>query len=374
MTNERPGGAAIDPLLDQAPCGFLSFDAHGTITLVNATLADWLGVPAASLQGQPLNTMLTRACAIFFQTHVIPMTTLHGATQELFLTLRARDSEELSVFANLVRRERGGQVTTDAVLMRFRERQRYEAELLRMKQAAESARREAEDASRAKSAFLAMLSHELRTPLNAIAGYTQLLALGVRGAVTEAQQTDLTRMQNSQRHLLAIINDVLTFAKSDSGSIDYDRIAVPLVPLLRGAEELTAPLFTTKGIAFALEASPLVVVADPDRVSQILLNLLSNAAKFTDRGGRVTMRAEAVSADEARIVVTDTGCGMPPDRIESAFAPFTQLDRRLNHPVEGVGLGLAIARDFARAMGGDLTATSEPGVGSSFALTLPRSG
>jgi signal transduction histidine kinase len=237
---------------------------------------------------------------------------------------------------------------------------------------AEVARKEAERASRAKSDFLAVMSHELRTPLNAIAGYTQLLELGVYGDLTDAQRNALTRIARSQTHLLTLINDVLNFAKIDAGQMHYDIAAVSLHYVLDGLEAFIAPQLQAKQLTFTqTPCSPaLTVRGDAEKLRQIVLNLLTNAIKFTPAGGVVALECEATGT-VAHVRVRDSGVGIPADRIEAIFEPFVQGERALNKPNEGVGLGLAIARDLARGMGGSLAAESAVGEGSVFTLTLP---
>ncbi|HET7456019.1 MAG TPA: PAS domain S-box protein [Gemmatimonadaceae bacterium] len=240
--------------------------------------------------------------------------------------------------------------------------------------AAEAARAEAEAANLAKTQFLAVMSHELRTPLNAIGGYAELLDMGLRGPVTDEQREDLARIQRSQRHLLALVNDVLNFARVDSGAVQYDLEPVSLAAALSGLESMVAPQMAAKGLAYVYDAPPptLRVRADAEKLPQIVLNLLSNAIKFTPSGGRVTVRC-AEDDGVVRIAVADTGRGIPAEQLGPIFEPFVQVDRGLTRTSEGTGLGLAISRDLARAMGGDLTVESALGAGSTFTLTLPRS-
>ena len=249
------------------------------------------------------------------------------------------------------------------------------AEAQRARAEAEHARAEAEHASRAKTDFLAVMSHELRTPLNAIAGYVQLLEMGLHGPVTEAQKDALARIGRNQAHLLALINDVLDFARMGAGQVRYALENVALHDVLAGLEEVVAPQVRAAGLAFrCAPCDPSVVVrADRDKARQVLLNLLGNALKYTPSGGRVVVECEA---DErvARVHVRDTGTGIRPERLPFIFEPFVQGERALNRPDEGVGLGLAISRDLARGMGGELSVESEAGRGSTFTLTLPRAG
>ncbi|HKT10079.1 MAG TPA: ATP-binding protein [Gemmatimonadaceae bacterium] len=243
----------------------------------------------------------------------------------------------------------------------------------RLYEAERGARAEAQVASRAKSDFLATMSHELRTPLNAIAGYTELLTLGVRGPMNEVQRDYLDRIQRAQHELLALINDVLNFVKAESGRLRFAMQEVPARELIDGLEALFGAQMTTRHIAYEWIPGDddAFVHADPDRARQVLQNLISNAVKFTPPGGQITVRA-AARGDTVRIIVRDTGVGVAAEKLEFIFEPFVQLDRDLASPREGAGLGLAISRDLARAMGGDITARSTPGKGSTFTLALPR--
>jgi signal transduction histidine kinase len=236
-----------------------------------------------------------------------------------------------------------------------------------------TAAREADQANRAKSDFLATMSHELRTPLNAIAGYVELMEMGVRGPVTEAQRTDLARIRHSQQSLLAIINDILNFARLESGRVEYRVNDVPLADVLNGMQPLILPQVQARGLRYdECEADPsLVVRADAEKLQQILLNLLSNSIKFTEPGGRVALGCEARDG-QVLVRVHDTGRGIPADKLDAIFEPFTRVENALTRTTEGTGLGLAISRDLARAMGGDITARSVPGEGSVFTVVLPR--
>ncbi|HEX6535003.1 MAG TPA: ATP-binding protein [Gemmatimonadaceae bacterium] len=253
------------------------------------------------------------------------------------------------------------------------ELERANAELHESTLAAENARAAAEGANRAKSEFLAMMSHELRTPLNAIAGYTELLELEIHGPVTPAQREDLERIRRSQRTLLSLIDDVLSYARIEAGRVDYHFSDERIDDIMAGAETLVAPQMSAKGIAYEYRpAGPGVRVwTDRRKLGQIVLNLLSNAVKFTDRGGRIAATV-ALEGDDVLIRVTDTGCGIAPEKHASIFEPFTQAESGLTRLTGGTGLGLAISREFARAMGGDvLVERSLEGSGSTFVIRLP---
>ena len=233
---------------------------------------------------------------------------------------------------------------------------------------------EAETANRAKADFLATMSHELRTPLNAIFGYADLLDLGIHGPLTDAQRHALDRIKRNQRSLLALINDVLNFAKLEAGKLELAISAISVRAILAELDGVIGPQIAGKGLGYSFEgpSEDLEVLGEPERVEQILLNLVTNAVKFTDEGGSITI-STAADADAVSIRVRDSGVGIPRERLESVFDPFVQLHRASPvTEVKGVGLGLAISRNLALAMGGQLTATSEVGKGSEFVLTLPR--
>ena len=229
-------------------------------------------------------------------------------------------------------------------------------------------------ADRAKTDFLATMSHELRTPLNAIAGYAELLELGMRGPITEQQREAISRIRRSEQHLLGIVNDILMFAKTETGRVPLNLENTTVVAALESLRFLMQPLLAANEIVFQQHDCPpeLSVVADRDRLTQIMLNLLSNAVKFSPRGGEVRIRCE-VREHLVRIHVEDDGHGIAQDKLEEIFEPFVQLSSGLTRTAEGSGLGLAISRELARLMGGDVTVESELGKGSTFTLTLPMS-
>ncbi len=426
-----------DSLLDSAPAGFLTFTDAGTVRAANQTLLDMVGSTRDAIVGRHVETLLTVGSKIFYQTHLFPLLRMHGRAEEIFLLLRATGGEEVGVLLNAVRRERDGEWITDCVLMRVRERRKFEDALVRAKQEAESARTASEargkelhaanlllehqamelemgqqqlseqteelqvqheelqllndelvmrtqelerqraiadEANHAKSAFLAAMSHELRTPLNAIGGYVQLLEMGIHGPVTPAQEEALGKVVRSQRHLLRLINEVLNLARIEAGSVHYDLQRVAVGEMVEAVLPMVEPQLTERGLAIEVDVpDSLAVRADKDKAEQVLLNLLGNAVKFTPRGGRVRVEASVANQGprRVRLRVEDSGIGIPADRLEQIFEPFVQVTVDPARRSEGSGLGLAISRDLARGMGGDLTATSVVGTGSTFTLELP---
>ena len=268
------------------------------------------------------------------------------------------------------------------------ERERLLAESERARLDAEAARAEAQAANRTKAEFLATMSHELRTPLNAIGGYAELLEMGIRGAVSDEQRVDLGRIQQSQRHLLGLVNEILDLATVDAGGLRVASAAARVGDTVDAALVLVRPQAAGKALALSDACganAELSYLGDEPRVRQVLVNLLANAIKFTAPGGQIRVGCTLSGAPEGRRIVTpdvpylaiwveDTGAGIPADQREHIFEPFTQLDGGTNpytRQTGGTGLGLAISRRLARLMGGDLAVESRVGFGSVFTLWLP---
>jgi len=262
------------------------------------------------------------------------------------------------------------------------------AQDLTRERARERALEAAIDAARAsnlaKSQFLANTSHEIRTPLNAIIGYAELLELGLGGPLSPRQALYLARIQSTSQHLLGLINDVLDLSKIEAGGLQPARETAAVLDAVTTAIELVAPQARARGVRLvnACDADAPAYRGDAERVRQIVANLLSNATRFTDRGGRVTVScgaaAQAPPQAETRhrgpftyIRVEDTGVGIPPEQLDRIWDAFVQVDAGPTRKVGGTGLGLTISRNLARLMDGDITVRSQPGLGSSFVLWLP---
>jgi signal transduction histidine kinase len=247
------------------------------------------------------------------------------------------------------------------------------------------ARLAAEAASRAKSDFLAIMSHELRTPLNAVLGYSELMEMGISGPITELMRDQIGRIRVSANHLLGLVNDILDLAKVEAGQLQVSSRPCTAAETVAAAIALIQPQAAAGGLELAVISdsnSSATYHGDEERVRQVLVNLLSNAVKFTAHGGKITVEtgASASPDSDARLKpnrsyvsfrITDTGAGIPEEKLPVIFDPFVQVESGHSRSREGSGLGLTISRRLARLMGGDLTVTSQFGKGSTFTLWLP---
>ena len=350
----------FENLLALAPQVVWFSEADGRITYCNPYWYDYTGLSRRETLGDEWLTAIhpddRDRVAESWQTAV-----REGHDFEVELRLRGADGKHCWFLArSRPHRDESGSI--DAwlgIAVDIEERKRAEEEALA--------------ASQAKSEFLASMSHELRTPLNAIGGYGELLAMGVHGSLNAEQAQDIARIRRSQQHLLTLINDVLNFARVDAGQAEYRLTSVPVDEALHDTETMIAPQIVAKDLRYSYKGGDKTasVLADPEKLQQIVLNLLSNAVKFTDAGGSITLSSKPAGKC-VEISVQDTGAGIPPEKLERIFDPFVQAERRLNQPVQGVGLGLAISRDLAHGMGGELTVESTVGRGSTFTLSLPR--
>ena len=219
-----------------------------------------------------------------------------------------------------------------------------------------------------------MLSHEFRTPLQGIYGYAELFDSGIHGQLTESQHEDMKRIRQGLGHLVGLVNQLLDRANIDVGHVALDISDVSIEQALRLADALIMPQCHAKSIRYRRENidSAVRVRGDLERLQQVLINIVGNAVKYTNAGGAIEVACSA-DADSITIEVSDTGCGIPDEMLESVFEPYVRLRATGNTstPV-GTGLGLAISRDLVRLMGGTLIARSRLGAGSTFILTLPR--
>ncbi len=346
-------------------------DPAGYIASWNQGAQRIKGYTADEIIGRHFSVFYTdEANAIGHPQHELEVATKEGRFEEEGWRIRKDGSRFwASVVITAVRDEDNTLIGFAKVTRDLTERR--EAEQRRLADARRIA--EAESANAAKAEFLTAMSHELRTPLNAIGGYTELLSLGLGGPVTNEQSDYLERIRLSQQHLMGIITDLLNFSRIEAGHLTYDIAPVPLISVINAVVPLVQPQAEAKGVSLTADPtnSDCVALADRAKVDQIVLNVLSNAVKFTHSGGKI--RILCVAQDKSvTINVIDTGVGVPADKLEAIFEPFVQLGRSLSSAHEGTGLGLAISRDLARAMDGELSVSSKVGEGSTFALRLPR--
>lgn len=291
----------------------------------------------------------------------------------------AFDSSEVELLAELGRNLAHGIVSlrarkerTEAIAALQRARAELEERVRQRTLELEAARDAAQSADRLKSAFLAVMSHELRTPLNSIIGFTGIVAQELAGPLNEEQKRQLGMVQNSSRHLLALINDVLDISKIEAGQLDIHCSSFSLREVITQAVATVSPLAEKRGIALHAEIPPDAgdILSDQHRTRQILLNLVGNAVKFTDEGS-VCVRC-ICEEPWVTISIQDTGIGIPPQHLKTIFEPFRQVDTGVARSREGTGLGLSICRRLVERLGGFLSVESEPGVGSTFTVRLPR--
>jgi len=333
--------------------------------------------PRATLLERP-NAYLRRSAGVAFLMVVIGIIgawilsrRITGPLVQLTDAADAMSTGNYAYRAKVGRRDEAGRLG-DAFNTMAEQVQRSHDDLERQIAESRTLAERLDEANRAKADFLATMSHELRTPLNAIGGYVDLIELGVRGPVTEDQRRDLDRVRHNQRHLLALIGNILDFTRLDAHKLPFDIGNVRVDQVAMQALSSVSPLLDEKQLRRECRGcdAPVYARADVARVEQILLNLLSNAVRFTPQGGLITV---TVSHDDDHVVVVvqDSGIGIPPEKLSAIFEPFVQVDSGLTRRVGGTGLGLTISRALARGMGGDLVARSDGATFARFTLTLP---
>src|SRR3954471_13689706 len=388
--------ARYQELFDFGPDAYVITDAAGAIRDANAAAGRMLGVEPRLLRGKRLPSFFAEEGLKEYPQQLDKLCdTGHLHDWEIFL--QPRNAERIAVSVSIARatgRERDGHRW---VLRDISRRSKAESDLRELNRELEhriasralqlaeatrakdalllaerKAREEAESANRVKADFLALLSHEFRTPLQAIFGYTELLERQIHGPLNETQLRDVQRIQQSQQHLLGLITAILDFARLDHGQeTDLHLCPTAIHEILCEMEGFIASQLEKRELTYSYCCRDETVAAhaDPAKVQQVVLNLLANALKFTPARGSITLESTR-EGDSVAIRVTDTGIGIPPDKLETIFEPFVQI-RHVDSAGEGTGLGLSISRKLATQMGGTLTATSTLGEGSTFTLRLP---
>jgi signal transduction histidine kinase len=357
--------APLRRIIDHLADGIIVVDSEGSIRFAN---------PAAELLfGRPIEELVGHAFGFAV-----------GTQETTEIEVVRRGGGVVTVELRIVPTEWEGE-TMDLVSLRDVTDRKQAEERTRELAHEQTARAEAEAANRAKSEFLTMMSHELRTPLNAILGYCELLALGLSGPVVDAQREQLGRIQASSHHLIGLVNEILDLSKIEAGRLTVNNAPASAAEAISAAATLTQPQAQAAGIALSarsLDDPAPTYLGDEDRARQILVNLLSNAVKFTESGGSITLECGRTSEPDGEaqlqggrewvyLRVTDSGIGIPEDKLRVIFNPFVQVDTGHTRSRDGTGLGLTISRRLACLMGGDLTARSEAGRGSTFTLWLP---
>ena len=346
----------------------LTADARDTLLATLAAQPAWSDLPIVVLTGEgELSGALSPA-----------LEAVTAATNSTLLERPVRVATLVTALRSALRARRRQIDVRD----HLRERAAAEEALKAARADALTAQVVAEQANRAKSDFLAAMSHELRTPLNAIGGHAQLLSMGLHGELNDAQREALDRIDRAQRHLLGLINNILNLAKLEAASVAFDITTIAVSELVESVMPMIEPQLAQKGVAHEVRVDDpaLMVLADRDKLVQVLLNLLANAVKFTPAlrpdgvQGRVTLAVTTRDGGDGPVDfrVSDTGIGIPADKLHSIFEPFVQVKSTWSERNAGTGLGLTISRDLARGMGGELTVASELGKGSTFTLTLPQ--
>lgn len=374
-----------------APDAYLVTDADGLIRDANAAAAVLLRVSEERLVGKPLSVFIAPDGQRAFRSRLGRLGQT-GRAERWELPVQPREGERVPAEATAgASADESGATVVRWLIRDLSEREQAEHTARQLageaaaRREAEEARAEAERANRAKSAFLANMSHELRTPINAIVGYADLLEMGIAGPLTEGQRLHLHRIRTSSEHLTGLIEEVLDLARVESGRMTVAREPGRLAEAVHAALALVGPQAAAGGLRVEdrCGADRSTYTGDPLRVRQILVNLLSNAAKFTEPGGQLRVECGVSAGPEPTVArlaggelwtyvfVEDTGIGIAPEKTEAVWEPFVQAEEGHTRPRGGTGLGLAISRELARLMGGELTLRSEVGRGSRFTLWLP---
>ena len=356
-------------LFDFAPDGYLVTDKVGTIQEVNRTAAQLLNIPQHFLVGKPLTVFVAQEERQTFRKELNRISQMERVQEwEVRLQRRHGASFEAALSVGTARDWQGKPVGWRWILRDITSRKQAEAQILNM----QLQNLQLQEATRLKSQFLAVMSHELRTPMNAILGFSQVL-LRSSQQLAPQQENMVTRIFNSGKHLLTLIDELLSFSKIEAGVLELKLAELNLAELVTATVEELRSLADQKNLALQTNlvlTNPLVI-NDSTRLRQVLVNLIANAIKFTESGG-VWVEVRELSVDRIAIAVRDTGIGIAEADMEHIFEDFWQLDQTISRQHSGTGLGLGITQRLVGMMQGGVAVESEVGQGSTFRVELPR--
>ena len=362
----------MDPLLDTAPCGFLSVRENGSIHRVNRTLQEWLGYHPETLQGNQMDTILPAASRIFYQTHLFPLLSIQGYAEEVYFPLRRQDGGEIPMLVNAARREEDGDIAYHFVFMPMHQRDQYENEILRAKATAEAARLAKEEAYADLEAFASSVSHDLRSPLATIRIFAEYLLKDYADKFDARSLEAIRYIIESAREMSKMTEDILTYSRTSAADLELEPIALEVV-VSRAADQLRAE-FTGSDLQLDILKPLPTVRGHSTLLAQVVINLLTNAVKFMAPGTapRIRVWTERLLTPQSmvRLWIEDNGIGIAPGDQERIFRLFER--GYVKNKYAGTGIGLAIVRRGVERMGGQVGLESTLGSGSRFWIDLPE--
>ena len=362
---------SAESLLDSAPCGLVLTDTDGTIRDVNATFCGWIGYDCAQLNGVlRFPQLLPVGGRVFHQTHWGPLLQMQGSVAEVKVEVMHCDGRRIPMLLNAVRHMHGSSERHQLALMIVSDRHKYERELLTARNKLREVNEQLSHANRQKTEFLATLAHELRNPLAPIRNGLQILKCALKP--DEAARTR-DMMERQLNHMVRLIDDLLDVSRIANGKLELRTAPVTLRQVVDAAVETSMPVIDAgrQRFVMSLADEPIYLDADLTRLSQVLSNILNNAAKFTPAGGEIALSVERDGSDVV-LRIRDTGIGIAPDKVDQVFDMFGQVESTLERSQGGLGIGLALARTLTEMHGGRIRAESGGiGHGSTFVVRLP---